>query len=442
VRRLGPGRRLERRAGGEVREVGADALPAPRRLSSRRLEDAVEALDHVLEDAVRRHVPPGEVGLLLTGGRDSRLLAGYLARAGRRVRAFTLGRAHDAEVRIARSVARRLGVPHEHAETEPEAHTEHVALVGRYEALSAGGSGTDKWSMARLLRFAPASTVAGLAMDSIVGPAFSVWGGARQDRGASYAGAVAFLDAWGLGAEAIRGLLRPEHADAAAEVERLVRREWEDEPGDDVARAWRFVLRHRHRFHTGAFAHAVAFASWPAFPAVDRRVLESCFQEPPAVLGERRAEDALLRRRFPELASLPVDRNAWDDLPLLPSVPRRVGAALERRVRPIRRARRAWRRRHGDPRRYYRTYDVNAETWRAARQRAEAGREAAHAFLRPEALAALLPPPDARIEAADPIASTAPVRSLIALLAWLAESEGSLRDSTVGGAPRGAPGRA
>ena len=220
----------------------------------------------------------------------------------------------------------------------------------------------------------------------------------------------------------MRRLLRPDvFADAVEAVEETLEAMWDALPGDPELRAWHFMLRHRHRFHTGSTAFAQAFGSWPALPAVDRRVLQAVFAEPRATLGGRRAHRSLLCSRFPALASLPVDRNSWDDTPLLPSPRHRFKAWALAHARLARRLNRAWSRRHGDPRRYYRLLDINGEGWRKMRARAEKHREAAHAFLDPTTLRELLPAPEERIEAHNPVAGTNEAKTLAGLLLFVGE---------------------
>src|SRR3546814_18654924 len=67
-------------------------------------------VNETLNDAVARHVPfVTRSTLTLTGGRDSRLLAGILGKLGRRPVAVPFGAAADFEMLCAGGVARALG---------------------------------------------------------------------------------------------------------------------------------------------------------------------------------------------------------------------------------------------------------------------------------------------------------------------------------------------
>ena len=423
IRRLGAGRALRRPPGGGVTEVVTSPFPRVERHRTRSLEETTHALEDALRDAVRRHVPPEtRCALLLSGGLDSRLLAGCLADQGSMVRAWSLGLPHEDDVRHARRVAKRLGFPHASGDAPPDLHPELSALLVRHEGLASGIATVTKWFLPRLPLGDLPRAVSGAVMDTIVGPEFGIWGTRPGDAEPSFEGAMAFLTTWGIAPGILRRLLRPEVFDGAVEaVQADLRRAWEGIPGDAEARAWHFLLRHRHRFHTGSTAFALAFGAWPALPAVDRRVLETVLAEPRETIGARRAHRALLCTRFPALASLPVDRNAWSDLPLLPSRARRVEAEVVARSRLARRVHRAWRGRRGDPRRYHRVFDVNGPGWRRTRARAENARDAAHAFFDPDVLRELLPGPDEPIAASDRVAGTTGAKNLAGFLLWIEE---------------------
>ncbi len=71
-------------------------------------------LHEALSRAVQRHTDVADdPGILLTGGRDSRMLADLLVRQGVRPHARTVGRPRDHEALLARRVCERLGLDHE-----------------------------------------------------------------------------------------------------------------------------------------------------------------------------------------------------------------------------------------------------------------------------------------------------------------------------------------
>lgn len=117
VRRLGPAEAIRFRPG----SAGAPAsgtywrLAPDLALAGRTLADAVESSVAAVTDALRRrHGNGSPTWVDLTGGWDSRFLAMLLERAGVDFVADTVGGDAHPDVRIARSIVRRTGWPHEH----------------------------------------------------------------------------------------------------------------------------------------------------------------------------------------------------------------------------------------------------------------------------------------------------------------------------------------
>jgi asparagine synthase (glutamine-hydrolysing) len=161
----------------------------------------------------------------------------------------------------------------------------------------------------------------------------------------------------------------------------------------------------------------MSLGAWPAVPMLDRGFADYCAGLPLSTVRARRAEDALLRRRFPRLARLPLDRNSDDTDPVVPSLGQRARRLGRRLMRPAPAPAPA----HAERRRYYRLYDVNGGMWQAVRRLAEPHRAKTADVLNREELDALLPPPDARIELRDPITDSNGLKALIGLLIWWAE---------------------
>lgn len=101
---------------GDVRVWPYWELPAPPEPGAVKMEDLVEELDGLLEDAVRRQlVADVPVGVLLSGGVDSSLITAMAARAGREVKTFSVtfsGFGTFDESAHARLIARHFDTTH------------------------------------------------------------------------------------------------------------------------------------------------------------------------------------------------------------------------------------------------------------------------------------------------------------------------------------------
>jgi asparagine synthase (glutamine-hydrolysing) len=184
-------------------------------------------------------------------------------------------------------------------------------------------------------------------------------------------------------------------------------------------RAWCFDIHHRQRLHVGNVPWYFSFATWPVQPAVDRRVLEVAGGMSLAALAERRAQDAVLRRYYPELAELPLDRNSYDTEPLSPRLRYLAGRWFRDRFAPL--ARRASRRgKHRGPERrfYYRLYDFNGPGWRAIRRLAEPHRGKLEGLVDMTRLNEYLPAPDVDLEMRNGIVEPSGRKMLVGLILW------------------------
>jgi asparagine synthase (glutamine-hydrolysing) len=410
VRRLRPGHVMTWRPGAEPVEVLQYAIPVATPAGNGSFRADVDRLDAVFADAMGRHVPPDvTTGILLSGGRDSRQLAGYVHERGGRLEALTLGSSSDHDVRCATGVARALGCPHRVATIDQTAFATAAIRQARWEHLASGFSSVHTWAVIAPLRELPSRFIAGYLRETC------------EEGSAPFVYDELLRGAWkrrGVDAAMLRRLLRADVFDDALDRVAQKRREmYEGSCADERQRPWRFTLAHEGRSHSGGIPWRLSFGSWPILPILDRRVLEIISVLPQSSLADRRAQNDILRRRFSGLARVPLDRNSDDTLPLLPSVGQRILHSVRRAVEPIRRHMP----RTIEPRYYHRMYDINSPGWRAIRGLAEPHREALSPFFHMDVLAALVPPPGARIEVRHTIADTFGTKLLLGLMLWSAD---------------------
>ena len=135
------------------------------------------------------------------------------------------------------------------------------------------------------------------------------------------------------------------------------------------------------------------------------------------LVKDRRIQADLIRREFPRLATLPLDRNAGvpdyltrtayrrfvEGLPRVSDISWRLHRLLSNRV---------------ERRYYFRVFDFNGEAWRNVRRMAETYRAAASPLLSPEAVQKLLPSPDATVAFKDGIIDSAKTKTLAGVVLW------------------------
>ncbi len=417
VRRLGAGNMLVWRSGESVREVEQYRVPVSVRYFDLSFEEQVEVLSEVMEETMQRRVEGGrEYTLLLSGGLDSRLLGGYLRRAGVRVEALTLGIGSDIDMQCAVRVARSLGIKQHRANIEPEQYPECAELQARWEHGANGFSTILGWGLLFYLKNLPASIAPGYLMDRILG-------GTKIDLGHSASARVVSFEktfshhniSMGIPVSKLQTLLRAEvFGDLVQETIARLRQSYESYAEFEYQRAWCFDLYHRQRFHIGGHVWRMSFGAWPVMPVVDARVIECVAGMPAATIADRQAQKEILCRQFPQLASLPLAQNTRDKTePLRPRIRytlmKSVKSSLSRFASkpPI-------------ERRYFvRTYDFNGPGWMAIRRQAEPYRERILHLFNQEPLDQLLPP--AGVFLPDAYGQDAGLKTLLGFMLWSKE---------------------
>lgn len=414
VRRLGPDHLLLCPPRGLAREIA----PPPLRETS-----VPETLDGVVEQVADLHLSALRAGLrtsqhpglLLSGGLDSRLLAGLIATSGTRPDCLTFGRPHDLDARCATLVARELELPQTIWDVTAEDYARFAQSSVTWEQLSGGLYALPMgWNASiRPPGIKMDRMVCGLTLDAVIGGAKAV---------ATTAPNLSFdalrIARLGYARQQLGELIAaPELARACDDIrEQLVEEYRTTDPADHL-REWRMNLAHRQRFAVGACAWRYSLFAWPVLPALDRRLLRLAARLPYAMAKNRGIQTHLLVTRFPHLARLDLDRNYLDTIPLI-GTRRSIAFDLQRRARKLGRRAMAWL--GQDPRFYVRTMEFNSPGWRLIRAMADDARSAASTLFRTDRLAHVVPPSGVTVRRIqDPITQSAPLKNTLGLMLWL-----------------------
>ena len=410
VHRMAAGTRVTWSASAGLRTHRAFEWPHPPVDDTLTFNEQMERFDAAQGAAVRRHTGVHErLAVLLSGGRDSRLLAGYLTQQGRTASAVSLGAVTDHDARCAAAVARTLRLPHRVHDVTFDRFVAFADRTVRWERLSGGLSSMHAWATVDALE-APGGGVGGGVLSGYVLEARHL-APLPPTRDAM----LQWTHARALTPESLERLLRPQFHGALAGVMASVRDSFgapaRGHSLDGAELSWRWLMAGYARFHAGAVPWRMSFASWPILPILDQALLETTLSIPRSFLADRRMQDAVLRSRFPELARLPLDRNAHDVRPLVESWKSRLGRHVQR-ILPDRS-------RPSPERRYYaRMYDFDNPGWRAIRESAQPGRAALHEWFDEEALAALVPPSGVASGHDEPITNGFGPKMLTGLMRW------------------------
>lgn len=419
ISRLPSSHALVWRADAGPREVRQYRIPVTEEGKRSTFAGDVAALDDALAMAVKRHVPAGAPrGILLSGGRDSRMLAGYLAEEHLPLHALTLGERGDFEVECAAPVASALGMTHALASVDEAEYVWMADVQANHEHLVGGFGNIYMWGLMEPLRQLPPTVVTGYLTDSII-TGKSITPGLHD-----FDVVLPRLVQRALSPEQLARVLRRDVFGSAVEdtIDNL-RTAWNDAAPATLQRPWQFQIAHSERCHVGGIPWRLGFGSWPVMPVLDRRVLDTVGAIPASSLANRRAQDEILRRRFPHLARLPhVAANGDVVDPLLPSLRTRIGRTATRLTRGRWRSGRARPATGEKDRRFnYRMYDFNSPGWRAIRRRAEPERERLAGLFDMDALRAFVPPPDATLALEHPIFDSVGRKLIVGLMLWARE---------------------
>jgi asparagine synthase (glutamine-hydrolysing) len=360
------------------------------------------------------------VGLMLSGGLDSRLIAAYLAheRPGCTY-AFVFGDAGDNEVRCASRVARALAMP---LQLLPIRFDRFGPTAG--ECVAAEQVSNTLWdyswaSGAAALSGETPSLMSGLNGDAVMGASALPFG--YDAKRGEYSFAQYFAadqQPYGFQPDMIGDLVSsPDMARAVEQVMTAMTCHYDRLPGHEYQKVWLWSLINRSRYHVAAFAWRLSSAAWPLMPYTDRAMLDVAAGMPLAYVNNRRIQIDTLKEDFPALARLPVDRNTLDCPPLVDS----IGEKLRRRT--VDRVARAVSKPR-ERRTYYRAFDINNDGWRAVRRLAEAHRRFAERAFTRRGLARWILSPDEVISVGDDIIDTASRKTLLALMIAFGQQEG------------------
>lgn len=409
TRRLPAGHWLLAPPSAEPREVPHHVLRTRAPEWDRDPTGLARALEERLAGAVERHSAAwDEGGVLLSGGLDSRLLAGLLTRVGRRWPALTLGRRGQHEFACAAKVARELDLRHRLIPTDPTAFARAADRKARWEQLSNGFSSLGTWALTERGDLPPA-VLSGYLVDAAIGFSHTDWARDPASGRLSDERYLASVCRWGFSEHDLDAMATPSfHGIGVAPTVARLRSEYVPDAPQPEQRYWMADILHRQRYHVGGSLWPLSFVSWPIVPVLDHDLLDFMGGLPADLAADRQLQVRMLKQSFERLSRLPVDR-VTDVLPLEPTARDFRRSHRRRAVRNV-----VERLGFGGERAYYRSvYDLDGPVWTNIRDRAESGRPSLEPWLDPGATETALPRPGRRLGRGDPIVDGGGPRMLL-----------------------------
>jgi asparagine synthase (glutamine-hydrolysing) len=416
VSRLGAGNLLHAANGGPPKQLVQYRPAVSDRYFGSTYEENFRRVEEALDRCFGRHLPSdASYGLILSGGLDSRLVAGIASARRLRVQAHSFGSPSDIEVQCAAAVARSLRMPHKILSVRMERFVEYAEAECKWRHLANGFSA--------LMLHEPVpepqtmqAMLSGYAMEAMIG------GDSMNDAGddparMSFAQLFRKINRWGFPVDTVKRLLAKSYEAAVVDdVVREFEHAYHGAATRDFQRSWLSDQLHRCRYHTSVVLGLNGRWPWPTVAYMDSEMLDLMAGMPFEHVRDRRLQFDLLKRRFPALARLPLDRNSFDTRPVVSRYGRVVNYASSKPRELYYR----WTRHIVERRFYYRTLAFDSPGWNAVRSAAEVHRAAAERVLDATALAETLPRPGEAIRVANAISDTAKMKLMVGFLLWSA----------------------
>ncbi len=427
VRRLPVGRILRWQEGEGRREIATEKLRPTSACFQMPYSENLDVFDHLLGKAISKSASSRKA-LLLSGGLDSRLLAGYLSRMPL-LDPFTVsvGDETDNEVRFASEVANALGWRQLRIKVDYTRFPEFARKLVEIEQISNGFADLAFFQTAEDFHGIAPEIMTGFAGDIVMGGSHLRAGYDRSRHEHTFAAKFSVINRYGFTPDQIKQLVNPDIlGDSVDEALEDLKNAYDSIEGQPFQRTWMFDMNHRLRFHTAAsIAWRLSFGSWPKMPYIDKELLEAAFSMPEDTLTERRVQEDLLCRHFPSLAALPLERLTLDTFPLLMPFYRRILASLLRKYSFQRRKQQVLKILKipvPEARFYFRTFDINNEGWSGVRKDAEQHRAKTERLFVQKVLRELLPAPDIPIRVPEATVDSSCRKLLLAFMLWAGEN--------------------
>lgn len=428
VKRLSAGHLLAWSRGKAPEEILNYSFPSSTEHFDTPYENQIQLMHNALSAVFSRYMNEKDISLMLSGGLDSRLVAGYLQKFPTEKTAITMGARTDIEMRCAVQVANHLKLKQRTFSLEQHRFCQYAEIQSTWEYCANGFSNIYTWGMPLQMRDISDRIVAGFLMDVVIGGPYPK----AMPKDFAFETIFNQDNRWGIAPEILARLLRKSvFADGYIETTiQELKMEFAQAAMFDSKRTLCYKLRHRQRYHIGGWVWHLSFASWPVLPVLDRGVIELVGGLPDATLVQRRAQKDLLLTYFSDLAAIPLDNNTKKPVILRPRLRYVLKNYYQRRLDSFGRfVNRHFSGEGIERRHYYRLHDFNGPEWVEVRKLAEAYRDCAADYFEMDIFNKLLPPPDAHIHFRDGIMDAAGLQNLLGFLLWAGKRAGS----TVGG---------
>ncbi|MFK7829092.1 MAG: hypothetical protein AB8B57_04860 [Congregibacter sp.] len=421
VYRIRPGEQLVFTPDAGVRAIPAarctGVLPDP----TLSYEQALAAADVCVGDYFQKLTGHNGLDFFVSGGQDSRFLAGYVAELPNQelLRAVTVGNKTDNELAFARKMVAKQGWKYRIQDAALTDCNSYARQLLAYESMGYTFVNLAYETACDTLTESGKPFLSGYFGDMSLGDrhANASWNAGSE----SYKGEklIATMRRFGFEPEELRELLSCEAVDERINnINQLLLKQWEGSGELDWQRGFVFAMHNRQRHHVGGITWRLSLGAWPLLPYVDANLIKLVTRLPKTCLTDRVMQSDIIKQRFPKLARLPLDNNGRKPVYLQKPASAKFRDALPSpskfhwRIREWLRSRE----RGTEKRYYFRVYDYNSSAWKGIRGLATTALEKPlEPPLNAVAIADVLGDSTAEVELDDGIIDSAKYKTLVGL---------------------------
>jgi len=390
---------------------------------NRPFKDVQDETASLFDDYFRKIRDHRSLSLFLSGGQDSRLVAGYANKhfSGDSVCAVSIGRSSDLELKIARTVSSKCGWRHTVRDFDETRATEFAFTQLSLESMQGPFVSFVYGTGQQLLAERGVPFLSGYVGDAVLGDKHLMGAFSRQTGLFCFDSCFKAINRYGFSVSDVAEILAPMGASEAAEnVVEGLRDSWEELAGYPFQKAWMFSLINRGRYHVGSIIWRLSLGAWPVLPYLDRTLLDLMASLPMQYLYDRIIQKDIILNEFSSLADIPLDKNSWEPgylfkprsrylfegFKCLSKISWRTGKFFERIERS------------GKTKYYHRVYDINGTGWQNVICELDACYRGGSQLFDTNLSKRILPKFGENYQCNDEIVDTWRFKSLIGLLLW------------------------
>jgi len=390
---------------------------------NRSFKEVREETASLFDDFFRKLRVHSSLSFYLSGGQDSRLLAGYAKRHydEASVSAFSVGGSSDLEVLFARKVSGKYGWSHVIRDFNETRAVEYAFMQLYLESMQGPFVNFSNATGQDLLAERGFPFLSGYLGDGLLGDKLLMSTFSKRTGLFCFDSFLESVNRYGFSESEVTEIMSSQGSgDAVEDVVSGLRDAWDAIEGYPFQKGWLYPLLNRGRYHAGSIIWRLSLGAWPVLPYLDRSLINFLASLPIQFLHDRVIQKEIILNEFREIADIPLDRNSWEPGYLVKPRSRYFYEGIKSICHV------SWRtgklfdhlERSGKTKYYHRVYDINGRGWQDILHDVESSIEKGSKLFNTAAVKRFLPRYGEHHRCNDELVDTWKYKSLIGLLLW------------------------